>query len=221
MISLKAIASPAALDPAPLVVRVRSRTVAKADSIALDVRRWIQWAVGQSKKVKSWSLSLVNVSTALGYLSPKTCSKRSISAKAVLFWGPTDPDPQLLVISLMLYLFSLGTYQITSCTLGKKIGTKSRSSLFITLTLRTYLGSGFARLGVTHLLGFDTQNTANQPAKCVTPIIDLTKGKKIALSFAASVIRDNWWCLVITRCRRGPDFSKDNRSAVETIGIHV
>ena len=33
-------ASPAAREPAPLVTRVRSRTVEKVDSIGLVVRRW-------------------------------------------------------------------------------------------------------------------------------------------------------------------------------------
>jgi hypothetical protein len=40
--SLKAIATPAAREPGPLVTRVRSLTVAKVDSIGLPVRRWIQ-----------------------------------------------------------------------------------------------------------------------------------------------------------------------------------
>ena len=40
--SLKAIATPAAVEPGPLVTRCRSLTVAKVDSIGLVVRRWIQ-----------------------------------------------------------------------------------------------------------------------------------------------------------------------------------
>jgi hypothetical protein len=38
--SLNAIATPAALEPAPLVTRCRRRTVAKVDSIGFGVRRW-------------------------------------------------------------------------------------------------------------------------------------------------------------------------------------
>jgi hypothetical protein len=40
--SLKAIDTPAAREPGPLVTRVRSLMVAKVDSIGLVVRRWIQ-----------------------------------------------------------------------------------------------------------------------------------------------------------------------------------
>ncbi len=45
-ISLKAIATPAAREPGPLVTRVLSRTVAKVDSIGFVVRRWIQCSAG-------------------------------------------------------------------------------------------------------------------------------------------------------------------------------
>jgi hypothetical protein len=45
-ISLNAIATPAAREPGPLVTRVRSRTVAKVDSIGFVVRRWIQCSAG-------------------------------------------------------------------------------------------------------------------------------------------------------------------------------
>jgi hypothetical protein len=44
--SLKAIATPAAREPGPLVTRVGSLTVAKVYSIALAVRRWIQCSAG-------------------------------------------------------------------------------------------------------------------------------------------------------------------------------
>jgi hypothetical protein len=44
--SLNAIATPAALEPGPLVTLVRSRTVAKVDSIGFVVRRWIQCSAG-------------------------------------------------------------------------------------------------------------------------------------------------------------------------------
>ena len=46
--SLKAIARPAALDPGPFVTLVRSRTVAKVDSIGFEVFRWIQCSSGKS-----------------------------------------------------------------------------------------------------------------------------------------------------------------------------
>jgi len=44
--SLKAMASPAARDPGPLVTLVRCRTVAKVDSIGLVVRRCTQCSPG-------------------------------------------------------------------------------------------------------------------------------------------------------------------------------
>ena len=44
--SLKLMAMPAALEPAPLVTLVRSRTVANVDSIGFVVRRWIQCSAG-------------------------------------------------------------------------------------------------------------------------------------------------------------------------------
>jgi hypothetical protein len=46
--SLKAMASPAARDPGPLVTLVRSRTVAKVDSMGLVIFRWIQCWAGKS-----------------------------------------------------------------------------------------------------------------------------------------------------------------------------
>lgn len=46
--SLKAIASPAAREPGPLVIFVRSRTVAKVDSMGFEVFRWIQCSAGKS-----------------------------------------------------------------------------------------------------------------------------------------------------------------------------
>ncbi len=39
-------ATPAAREPGPLVTRVRSRTVAKVDSIGFVVLRWIQCSAG-------------------------------------------------------------------------------------------------------------------------------------------------------------------------------
>ena len=44
--SLNAMASPAAREPAPLVTLVRCRTVAKVDSIGFVVRRWTQCSAG-------------------------------------------------------------------------------------------------------------------------------------------------------------------------------
>jgi hypothetical protein len=46
--SLKAMARPAALDPGPLVTRVRRRTVENVDSIGFEVFRWIQCSTGKS-----------------------------------------------------------------------------------------------------------------------------------------------------------------------------
>ncbi len=46
--SLKAIASPAARDPGPLVTLVRRRTVAKVDSIGFVVFKWSQCSAGKS-----------------------------------------------------------------------------------------------------------------------------------------------------------------------------
>ena len=46
--SLNAIANPAALEPGPLVTRVRSRTVEKVDSIGLLVLRCTQCSAGKS-----------------------------------------------------------------------------------------------------------------------------------------------------------------------------
>jgi hypothetical protein len=43
---LDAMARPAALDPGPLVILLRLRTVAKVDSIGLVVRRWIKCSAG-------------------------------------------------------------------------------------------------------------------------------------------------------------------------------
>ncbi len=43
---LEGVAIPAAQVPAPLVIRCRSRTVAKVDSIGFVVRRWIPCSAG-------------------------------------------------------------------------------------------------------------------------------------------------------------------------------
>ena len=51
--SLKAMASPAARDPGPLVTLVLSRTVEKVDSIGFDVFRCTQCSAGKSKKQRS------------------------------------------------------------------------------------------------------------------------------------------------------------------------
>ena len=48
--SLNAVATPAALEPGPLVTRCRSLTVAKVDSIGLVVLRWIAHRVILSLK---------------------------------------------------------------------------------------------------------------------------------------------------------------------------
>ncbi len=46
--NLKAIVRPLAREPAPFVIRCRSRTVAKADSITFVLRIDCQWAAGKS-----------------------------------------------------------------------------------------------------------------------------------------------------------------------------
>src|SRR5271168_1838209 len=49
--SLNAISKPLVLEPAPLLVRSRRRTVANGDSITLVVRRCFQCSAGKSKKL--------------------------------------------------------------------------------------------------------------------------------------------------------------------------
>jgi hypothetical protein len=61
---------PAALEPGPLVTRVRSRTDEKVDSIGLLVFRCSQCSAGKSKKHSSSSASSVILATALGHLVP-------------------------------------------------------------------------------------------------------------------------------------------------------
>ena len=68
--SLNAIANPAALEPGPLVTRVRSRTVEKVDSIGLLVLRCTQCSAGKSKKHNSSSASSTILAAALGHLTP-------------------------------------------------------------------------------------------------------------------------------------------------------
>jgi hypothetical protein len=55
-------------DPAPLVTRWHSRTVANGDSITFDVRRCFQCSAGKSKNVSSTSASFSRVVTAFGVL---------------------------------------------------------------------------------------------------------------------------------------------------------
>ena len=62
-------ARPAAREPGPLVTLVRSRTVAKVDSMGLVVFRWTQCSAGKSKKASSSSRSLTIFSVALGHLA--------------------------------------------------------------------------------------------------------------------------------------------------------
>jgi hypothetical protein len=80
--SLKAMASPAALEPGPLVTLVRGRTVAKVDSMGLVsvVLRWIQRSAGKSKKASSSSGLSVMLATALGHLGPKASAKALMAA---------------------------------------------------------------------------------------------------------------------------------------------
>src|SRR5213078_1574802 len=75
-------ASPAVLEPGPLVTLVRSRTVAKVDSIGLVVLRWIQCSAGKSKKAKSASGLSVILATALGHLAPNASANAVVAASA-------------------------------------------------------------------------------------------------------------------------------------------
>jgi hypothetical protein len=68
--SLKAIIKALALEPAPLVTRCRSRTVANGDSIRFVDRMCCQCSAGKSKYVSSLSSSLCYDATAFGYLAP-------------------------------------------------------------------------------------------------------------------------------------------------------
>ena len=60
---------PLVLEPAPLVARSRSHTVAKGGSMTLVVRRCFQCSAGKSKKVIRRSQLATSDSTALGYLA--------------------------------------------------------------------------------------------------------------------------------------------------------
>ena len=62
-------ANPAAREPGPLVTLVRSRTVAKVDSMGFVVFRWTQCSAGKSKNASNASASLMTFSTALGHLA--------------------------------------------------------------------------------------------------------------------------------------------------------
>jgi hypothetical protein len=62
--SLKAMSNPLVRDPAPLVARSRSRTVANADSITLVVRKCFQCSAGKSKKVVRRSQCAASDSTS-------------------------------------------------------------------------------------------------------------------------------------------------------------
>jgi len=64
------------LEPAPLVTRSRKRTVAKAGSITLVVRRCFQCSAGKSKKLTKRSQFAASDSTALGY----SAAKRTLAA---------------------------------------------------------------------------------------------------------------------------------------------
>lgn len=68
--SLKTITKAGDVLPAPLVTFVRSRTVAKVDSMGFVVRRWIQCSAGKSKNASSSSTSSVIFLAALGNFVP-------------------------------------------------------------------------------------------------------------------------------------------------------
>jgi hypothetical protein len=63
-------AIPVELDPAPLVILLRFRTVAKVESIGFVVLRWIQCAAGKVVERDSCSTSSVILATAFGNLVP-------------------------------------------------------------------------------------------------------------------------------------------------------
>jgi len=60
-------ARPAEREPAPLVTRVRRRTVEKVDSIGFVERRWMACSAGKSRKARRVSSSSVTLATALGH----------------------------------------------------------------------------------------------------------------------------------------------------------
>ena len=67
--SLNAMSNPFTREPAPLVTRCRSRTVAKGDSITLVVRRCCQCSAGKSKKVSRSASHRRSEATAFGYFA--------------------------------------------------------------------------------------------------------------------------------------------------------
>jgi hypothetical protein len=69
IVSLKTIVRHAIRLPEPFVFRVRSRTVAKVDSIEFVVRRCTQCSAGKSWNVRSTSRSFFRHSTAFGCLA--------------------------------------------------------------------------------------------------------------------------------------------------------
>src|SRR5437764_11975449 len=75
-------ARPALRLPAPLVFLVRSRTVAKVDSMAFVVRRWIRCSAGYAKWASSAARSSSSFSVAFGYLAPYVSWKRSTATSA-------------------------------------------------------------------------------------------------------------------------------------------
>jgi hypothetical protein len=69
--NLNAISNPLVLEPAPLVARSRSRTVANGDSMTLVVRRCFQCSAGKSKKVtrrSQWAASELDRLGVLGLI---------------------------------------------------------------------------------------------------------------------------------------------------------
>jgi hypothetical protein len=68
--SWKAISSPFRRDPARLVTRCRSRTVAKGNSNTLAVRRWSQCVARKPKKASNSASTRRSEDTPFGYLAP-------------------------------------------------------------------------------------------------------------------------------------------------------
>jgi hypothetical protein len=89
--SLNAMSNPLVLVPAPLVTRSRKRTVAKADSMTLVVRRCFQCSAGKSKKLTRRSQLAVSDSIRLGTSRPLGYSRSAMRlVHRAALWRPSD-----------------------------------------------------------------------------------------------------------------------------------
>src|ERR1017187_1358041 len=80
--SLKAMASPAAREPGPLVTLVLSLTVAKVDSIGFEVFKCTQCSAGKSKKHSSGPRSSRSFSAAFGHFAWNSLSNALAASRA-------------------------------------------------------------------------------------------------------------------------------------------